>query len=142
METAIAGAGGLARGGLTAAAGYAAAVNLLGKAFRSTGWRTVSAATKLSIADALSSGNFGKIPELLGQAGLTGIAASKAAETPQGNQKQSLSSLLSEVQMNLPSNDFLWCVLRPKLLPNQKRQIGHMPLNRQEIVCLERFSQY
>ena len=96
VETAIAGAGGLARGGLTGAAAYAAAINLLGKAFRSTGWRTVSAATKLGIADALASGNFGRASELLGQTGLTGLAASKAAEQ-QGNSKR-LSELLETTQ--------------------------------------------
>jgi hypothetical protein len=75
METAIAGAGGLARHGVTGATGYAGVVYALGKAFRSTGWRTVSAATKSSIADALASGRFDTAAKLLGQTGLAGQAA-------------------------------------------------------------------
>jgi hypothetical protein len=80
VETVVAGAGGLANGGgLSGAAGYAGAVNLLGKAIRSTGWRTVSAATKSSIADALANGQFDTVVGLLGKAGLTGQVASGAA---------------------------------------------------------------
>jgi hypothetical protein len=40
VETVVAGAGGLAHGGLSGATGYAAAVNFLGKAIRSAGWNT------------------------------------------------------------------------------------------------------
>jgi hypothetical protein len=80
VETVVAGAGGLARHGLTGAAGYAATINLLGKAFRSTGWRTVSAATKGSIADALASGKFDTAVKLLGSTGVVGQALSEGAQ--------------------------------------------------------------
>ena len=72
METVIAGAGGLAKSGLTGAVGYGAAMNALGKAIRSTGWRTVSAATKAGIADALANGKFDKVGPLLDRAGIVG----------------------------------------------------------------------
>ena len=76
METAIAGAGGLAKSGLSGAATAGTAVWLLGKTIRSTGWRTVSAATKSSIADALASKNFDGAVDLLGKTGLVGQALS------------------------------------------------------------------
>ena len=79
METVIAGAGGLARNGLSGAVGYAAAAKALGAAFRSTGWRTLSAATKGSIADALANGQFDDVVGLLGNAGLAGQAATPGA---------------------------------------------------------------
>jgi hypothetical protein len=82
VETIVAGAGGLAEGGLSAAAGYAGAVNLLGKAIRSTGWRTLSAATKSSIADALTSGDFDTAIGLLGKTGLVGQMASQRRKIP------------------------------------------------------------
>jgi hypothetical protein len=47
----------------------------LGKVFRSTGWRTVSAATKASLADALASGNFDEVGSLLGKAAQGGQVA-------------------------------------------------------------------
>jgi len=75
VETAVAAAGGLARSGLTGAAGWGAAMNLLGKAVRSTGWRTVSAATKGAIADALSTGRVQDVQGLLNKAGLVGAGA-------------------------------------------------------------------
>lgn len=85
VETIVAGAGGLAEGGLSAAAGYAGAVNLLGKAIRSTGWRTLSAATKSSIADALTSGDFDTAIGLLGKTGLVGqMATQPAAQNSKG----------------------------------------------------------
>lgn len=74
VETVVAGAGGLAHGGLSGAAGYAGAMSLLGKVIRSTAWRTVSAATKSGIADALTSGDFGTVKSLL----LGGQALSQA----------------------------------------------------------------
>lgn len=83
VETVVAGAGGLAKGGLSSAAGYAGAVNLLGKAFRSTGWRTLSAATKSSIADALTSGDFDKAIDLIGKTGIVGqMTTQPAANLP------------------------------------------------------------
>jgi hypothetical protein len=72
METVIAGAGGLAKSGLAGATGYGAAINVLGKAIRSTGWRTLSAATKGSIADSLASGQFGNVANVLTKAGIFG----------------------------------------------------------------------
>jgi hypothetical protein len=98
IETAAAGSAGLAKGGLKTGGSYAAAMYVLGKAIRSTGWRTVSAATKLSIADALSSGNFGAVSELLGKGGLTGLAASKSAEPQDSGQSSRLSDLMGEQQ--------------------------------------------
>ncbi|MFI5057550.1 MAG: hypothetical protein ACHQLQ_05145 [Candidatus Acidiferrales bacterium] len=80
METVIAGAGGLARSGLSGAAAYAGAMNLLGKVVRSTAWRTVSAATKSGIADALTTGNFGAVKGLL----LGGQALSQSAASSNG----------------------------------------------------------
>jgi hypothetical protein len=86
METVIAGAGGLASGGgLTAALGFGAAMKALGSAFRSTGWRTVSAATKSSIADSLANGQFKNVLDTLGKAGIVAAGANqeqKQDETP------------------------------------------------------------
>ena len=79
VETVVAGAGGLARSGLSGAVGYAAAAKVLGAAFRSTGWRTLSAATKGAIADALANGKFDTVTKLVGNAGLLGRSASDAA---------------------------------------------------------------
>jgi len=70
IETVIAGAGGLARGGLGTGVAYAAAMRALGSAFRSTGWRTMSAAAKSSIADSLANGNFKNVIDTLGKAGI------------------------------------------------------------------------
>ncbi|HEV2522590.1 MAG TPA: hypothetical protein VGT24_09430 [Candidatus Acidoferrales bacterium] len=81
VETVVAGAGGLARSGISGAAMYAGAINLLGKAIRSTGWRTVSAATKSGIADALASGQFDTAVGLLGKTGLAGQALSQSAQS-------------------------------------------------------------
>ena len=75
VETVIAGAGGLARSGLSGAVGWGAAMNLLGKAFRSTGWRTMSAAAKSSIADSLAGGNFNDVINTLGKAGIVAAGA-------------------------------------------------------------------
>jgi hypothetical protein len=77
METVIAGAGGLAKGGLSGAVGYGAAINLLGKAFRSTAWRTVKAATKSSIADSLADGKFKAVLDTLGNAGIVAAGSSR-----------------------------------------------------------------
>jgi len=77
VETVIAGAGGLAKSGLSGAAGYGAAMNALGKAIRSTGWRTVSAATKAGIADALANGQFDKVAPLLDKAGIVGLGSQR-----------------------------------------------------------------
>ena len=81
VETVIAGAGGLARGGLSTGIAYAAAMRALGSAFRSTGWRTLSAATKMSIADSLASGNFKAVTDTLGKAGI--VAAGAGQRVPQ-----------------------------------------------------------
>jgi hypothetical protein len=75
METVIAGAGGLAKSGLSGAVGYGAAINLLGKAVRSTGWRTMSAAAKSSIADSLANGQFKNVIDTLGKAGIVAAGA-------------------------------------------------------------------
>jgi hypothetical protein len=72
VEMVIAGAGGLAKSGLRGGLAYAAAMKTLGAAIRSTGWRTVSAATKSGIADALASGQFDKVGPLLDRAGIVG----------------------------------------------------------------------
>lgn len=74
-------AAGAVRHGLKGATGYGAAMWGLGKAFRSTAWRTVSAATKASIADALVSGDFSQVMNTLGKAGLTGQMATGATNT-------------------------------------------------------------
>lgn len=74
-------AAGAVRHGLSGATGYGGAMWALGKAFRSTAWRTVSAATKASIADALVSGDFGQVMDTLGKAGLTGQMATGAEDT-------------------------------------------------------------
>ena len=86
METVIAGAGGLAKSGFSGAVGYGAAINLLGKAFRSTGWRTMSAATKSSIADSLANGQFNKVGPLLDRAGIVGrsLPSKQTSEIPHG----------------------------------------------------------
>jgi hypothetical protein len=83
METVIAGAGGLAHSGLSGAAAYAGAISLLGKVMRSTAWKTVSAATKSGIADALTSGDFGTVRSLL----LGGQALSQPAAQNNGYSK-------------------------------------------------------
>jgi hypothetical protein len=75
VETIIGAAGGFAQSGISGAAGFGAAINLIGKAVRSTAWRTLSAATKGSIADALANGQFGAVSDLLGKVGVTGQAA-------------------------------------------------------------------
>jgi hypothetical protein len=81
METVIAGAGGLASGGgLTAAVGFGAAMKALGSAFRSTGWRTLSAATKSSIADSLANGQFKNVLDTLGKAGIVAAGANQEQE--------------------------------------------------------------
>ena len=76
IETTAAGAAGVAKGGLASGAGYAGAMYTLGKLVRSTGWQTVSAATKLKIADALAAGHFDAINGLLAGAGLSALNAS------------------------------------------------------------------
>jgi hypothetical protein len=78
VETAVAGAGGLAAHGITGAAAYAGAVHALGKAIRSTAWRTATAATKASIAEAFANGQFDRVANLLGKTGLAGQAATAA----------------------------------------------------------------
>ncbi len=93
VETIVAGAGGLASGGLKGAAGYAGAVNLLGKAIRSTGWRTLSAATKSGIADALSSGDFDTAINLLGKTGLAGEMTTQPAQNKNGSYTDIAKSL-------------------------------------------------
>src|SRR5207249_4921295 len=75
VETVIGAAGGFAKSGVSGAAGFGAAINLIGKVVRSTGWRTLSAATKGNIADALANGQFGAVADLLGKAGVTGRGA-------------------------------------------------------------------
>jgi hypothetical protein len=75
METVIAGAGGLASGGLGAGVAAATAMRALGSAFRSTGWRTMSAATKSSIADSLANGQFKNVIDTLGKAGIVAAGA-------------------------------------------------------------------
>jgi hypothetical protein len=78
VETVVAGAGGLAHAGLSGAAAYAGAVNLLGKVMRSTAWNTVTAATKSDIADALANGKFARVAGLLGNVGQAGAAAASS----------------------------------------------------------------
>jgi hypothetical protein len=86
IETVIGAAGGFAGGGLTGAAGFGAAINLIGKAVRSTMWRTLSAAAKGNIADALATGQFDTITNILSKAGVAGKAA--------GGETQRLPSIL------------------------------------------------
>lgn len=76
METVIAGAGGLARAGVPGAIGYGGAMRALGTAFRSTAWRTISAATKSSIAESLANGRFDQVVNLLGKSGQAAALAS------------------------------------------------------------------
>lgn len=61
----------------SAGGAYGAAMYVLGKTIRSTGWQSLSAATKMSIADSLSNGDFESIPAQIAL-GAT-IPASKAA---------------------------------------------------------------
>lgn len=86
VETAVAGAGGLAAGGIPGAGQAGAAMWLLGNTIRSTAWRTMSAAAKSSIADALAAGQFDKVTELLGKAGAaTTIQLSQEPTIAPGN---------------------------------------------------------
>jgi hypothetical protein len=98
METVIAGAGGLAKSGLSGAVGYGAAINLLGKAVRSTGWRTMSAAAKSSIADSLANGQFKNVIDTLGKAGIVAAGAGQEQQdqnaVPDANQVP-IASLLN-----------------------------------------------
>jgi hypothetical protein len=94
VETAVAGAGAFAKGGLKTAVPAATAMWLLGKTIRSTGWRTVSAATKSSIADALAGGKFDDAVGLLGKTGIVGQALTGEQETPENNQGP-IASLLN-----------------------------------------------
>jgi hypothetical protein len=57
VASAVIAAGGIAAHGMSGGL-YGVALYALANAVRSTGWRTTSAATKLSIADALANGNF------------------------------------------------------------------------------------
>jgi hypothetical protein len=98
VETVVAGAGGLAKSGLSGAVGYAATVNLLGKAIRSTGWQTLSAATKSSIADALTSGQFDKAIDLLGKTGLVGEMATQPAAKKSNGYSDIAGSLSGQEQ--------------------------------------------
>jgi len=77
VETAIAAAGGLARGGLSTGVAYAAAMKALGAAFRSTAWRTMAAASKSSIADSLANGQFKNVIDTLGKAGIVAAGANQ-----------------------------------------------------------------
>jgi len=83
VETAIAIGGGIAKSGLSGAAGYGAAMNLLGKALRSTGWRTMAAAAKSSIADSLANGNFKGVIDTLGKAGIVAAGAGQDQQQEQ-----------------------------------------------------------
>lgn len=89
IQTAAAGTAGLATGGLTSGLAYGAAMKMLGDAVHSTGWKTASANLKLNLADAMSNGNFGKIPELLSRAGIvTQVASANSAPSePVNDQK-------------------------------------------------------
>jgi len=69
IETVAVGTAGLAKHGIGGGMGYAAAMWTLGKTVRSTGWRTVSANTKLAIADAMAGRNFDKAISLMTKAG-------------------------------------------------------------------------
>lgn len=77
IETASAMGAGLAKGGLATGGSYGAAMYVLGKVIRSTGWQSMSAAAKLHVADALSNGDFDSIPAMLALGGT--VPAAKAA---------------------------------------------------------------
>jgi len=88
VETVIAGAGGLAKSGLSGAVGYGTAMNLLGKAFRSTAWRTMSAATKGAIADSLANGQFKNVIDALGKAGIVAAGAGQEQQDQNADSAQ------------------------------------------------------
>jgi len=85
VETVIAGAGGLAKSGVGGGIAAAGAMKALGAAFRSTAWRTVSAATKSGIAEGLANGQFDTVVDLLGKAGITGQAGAAGADLVGGS---------------------------------------------------------
>jgi len=92
LESAVAAAGGLAKGGLSTGLAYGAAMKVLGATIRSTGWNTLSAATKASIADALASGQFAQVNKLLGQTGLAGAALGSEQQSEQPEQQPDSSA--------------------------------------------------
>jgi hypothetical protein len=75
LKAGIAGAAGFIHGGPIGAAATSAAFAALDGAFHSTAWQTVSAATKLSLADALAAGKVDSVVGILGKAGLAGQVA-------------------------------------------------------------------
>jgi hypothetical protein len=66
IETAAAGQAGLAKGGLATGGTYAGAMYALGKLVRSTAWKSVSASSKMAIADALASEDYDGFGKLIG----------------------------------------------------------------------------
>jgi hypothetical protein len=79
LQTVIAAGAGVASGGLSAGVEAGAAMKVLNSTINSTGWNTVSAATKSAVSDALATGKFNKVIELLGK---TGAAASMQSSAP------------------------------------------------------------
>lgn len=65
LQTAAGLAGGAANGGLGGAAGAGSGVYLLNKLMRSTLWRTVSAASKAQLVNALASGSADTVVAML-----------------------------------------------------------------------------
>jgi hypothetical protein len=75
LKAGIAGAAGFIHGGPVGAAATSAAFAALDGAIHSTAWNTVSAATKLNLADALAAGKVDSVVGILGKAGLAGQVA-------------------------------------------------------------------
>ena len=80
IETAAAAGAGLAKGGLSTGGSYGAAMYVLGKTIRSTGWQSMSAAAKMHVADALANRDFDSIPAMIA-VGSAAPAAKAAADT-------------------------------------------------------------
>jgi len=82
LQTVVAAGAGMASGGVEGAVEAGAAMKVLNNTINSTGWNTVSGATKSAIADALSAGKFKNVISLLGKAGAAASVQSSANPTP------------------------------------------------------------
>lgn len=93
-------AGGLATGGIGAAFESAAIVRGLTKLFRSTGWRTVSARIKSTLADALASGDTPTVQRIIESEAPSGAAAVPVERTP-----MAFPSGMAKLGANLPKTE-------------------------------------
>jgi hypothetical protein len=82
LQTVIAAGAGMASGGVGGAVEAGAAMKVLNNTINSTGWNTISGATKSAIADALSTGKFSNVISLLGKGGAAASVQSSANPTP------------------------------------------------------------